>query len=242
MHSSETWLGWTIRDLRQCVERYFAPARFMLDHVVRRVGKEGAAPLGRLTVQQPEQASPALSEQVAALSDTVDATRGHMRNIELYLQRLTEEIDRDRSGLRNDLRTRQPSWSRQPRQRLTGVNDPTSGRLAAANQVEGAKIYNLRGESLGNVEDVLIDKISGRIAYAVVGFGGFLGIGDRHYPIPWETLKYEPSKGAYVVDVDRRALEGAPSYASNETAGWEDPAWNRRVYDYYGAAPYWNMP
>jgi sporulation protein YlmC with PRC-barrel domain len=118
----------------------------------------------------------------------------------------------------------------------------TSGRLIAADKVEGTYIYNPAGESLGSVEDVMIDKVSGKIAYAVVGFGGFLGIGDRHYPLPWEKLKYDTNMGGYVVDLDKRTLEGAPSYATDETVGWEDPAWGKRVYDYYGARPYWDMP
>jgi sporulation protein YlmC with PRC-barrel domain len=137
-------------------------------------------------------------------------------------------------------------WKPQQRQRSTmaSVHDPndTSGRLIAADQVEGTSIYNPAGESLGSVEDVLIDKVSGKIAYAVVGFGGFLGIGDRHYPLPGEKLKYDTSMGGFVVDLDRRVLEGAPSYATDETVGWEDPAWGKRVYDYYGARPYWDMP
>jgi sporulation protein YlmC with PRC-barrel domain len=93
---------------------------------------------------------------------------------------------------------------------MASIDDPknTSGRLIAADQVQGTYIYNPAGDSLGSVEDVMIDKVSGRIAYAVVGFGGFLG----------------------------------PSYATNETAGWQDPDWGRRVDDYYGAHPYWDVP
>lgn len=122
---------------------------------------------------------------------------------------------------------------------ITNPND-TTGRLIAADQVEGTRVYNPSGDDLGSVQDVMIDKISGRIAYAVVGFGGFLGIGDRHYPLPWETLKYNPAMGGFVVDLDRRVLEGAPSYGETETAAWDDPAWGHRVYDYYGARPYWD--
>jgi sporulation protein YlmC with PRC-barrel domain len=127
---------------------------------------------------------------------------------------------------------------------MASIDDPknTSGRLIAADQVQGTYIYNPAGDSLGSVEDVMIDKVSGRIAYAVVGFGGVLGIGDRHYPLPWEKLKYDTAMGGYVVDLDRRTLEGAPSYATDETAGWEDPAWGRRVDDYYGAHPLWDVP
>jgi sporulation protein YlmC with PRC-barrel domain len=127
---------------------------------------------------------------------------------------------------------------------MASIDDPknTSGRLIAADQVEGSYIYNPAGDNLGSVKDVMIDKVSGKIAYAVVGFGGFLGIGDRRYPLPWEKLKYDTSMGGYVVDLDPRTLEGAPSYATNETAGWEDPAWGRRVDEYYGTHPYWDVP
>jgi sporulation protein YlmC with PRC-barrel domain len=127
---------------------------------------------------------------------------------------------------------------------MASINNPrdTAGRLIAADQVEGTRIYNPAGENLGSVEDVMIDKISGRIAYAVVGFGGFLGIGDRHYPLPWETLKYDTNMGGFVVNLDRRMLEGAPSYSDTEAVGWEDPTWGKRVYDYYGAHPYWDVP
>ena len=124
---------------------------------------------------------------------------------------------------------------------MASVNDPkdTRGRLIAADQVEGTKVYNRAGESLGTVEDVMIDKPSGKIAYAVISFGGFLGIGDRHYPLPWEKLTYDTNMGGFVVDLDKRMLEGAPSYTGEGTADWEDPAWGKRVYDYYGASPYW---
>lgn len=127
---------------------------------------------------------------------------------------------------------------------MASLNDTsdTSGRLIAADQVEGTSVYNPAGDKLGSVEDVMIDKVSGRIAYAVLGFGGFLGIGDRHYPLPWEKLTYDTNMGGFVVDLDKRVLEGAPSYGDADTAGWEDPAWGKRVCDYYGARPYWDMP
>jgi sporulation protein YlmC with PRC-barrel domain len=123
---------------------------------------------------------------------------------------------------------------------LTDTTNP-SGRLIGADQVQGTTVYNPRGDNLGSVEDVMIDKVSGRIAYAVVGFGGFLGIGNRHYPLPWEKLTYDPSMGGYVVDLDKSTLEGAPSYADDEAVAWNDRAWDERVYDYYGARPYWDI-
>jgi sporulation protein YlmC with PRC-barrel domain len=126
---------------------------------------------------------------------------------------------------------------------MASLQDTTStaGRLIAADQVQGTTIYNPNGDNLGSVEDVMIDKVTGKIAYAVVGFGGFLGIGNRHYPLPWEKLSYDPSMGGYVVDLDRSVLEGAPSYADNDAVAWNDRAWDEQVYDYYGARPYWDI-
>jgi len=110
---------------------------------------------------------------------------------------------------------------------LDDTNNP-SGHLIGANQVQGTTVYDLAGEKLGSVEDVMLDKRSGRIAYALLTFGGFLGIGDRYYPLPWEKLTYDTSKGGYVVDIDRDVLEGAPSYTDRATASWGD------VDSYYG--------
>jgi hypothetical protein len=116
-----------------------------------------------------------------------------------------------------------------------------SGNLIAAHQVQGTSVYNTALEKLGAVEDIMIDKASGRIAYAVLSFGGFLGIGDRSYPLPWEKLSYSKELGGYVVDVDRETLEGAPSYTDDATASWDDETWTRDVYTHYGVHPFWDM-
>ncbi len=119
--------------------------------------------------------------------------------------------------------------------------DSTSGHLIAGDNVAGTSVYDLAGEKLGTVEDVMIDKRSGQIAYAVMSFGGFLGIGDRYHPLPWKKLSYDTALGGYRVDLDRRILEGAPSYARDEDVAWDDRAWGRRVHDYYRADPYWGI-
>ncbi len=106
-------------------------------------------------------------------------------------------------------------------------------RLIAADKVEGTNVYNQNGDSLGSVYGLMIDKVSGRVAYAVMSFGGFLGIGERYHPLPWGALTYDTSRGGYVVDLTREQLEGAPSYASDESP-WERPGYGRTVYDYYG--------
>ena len=101
-------------------------------------------------------------------------------------------------------------------------------------------MYDRAGEKLGTVGGLMIDKQSGRIAYAILSFGGFLGIGDKSHPLPWPTLRYDTNLGGYVVDVDRSMLEGAPAYAANESTALDDEAFGMRVHNYYGAEPFWN--
>jgi hypothetical protein len=126
---------------------------------------------------------------------------------------------------------------------MASLDDTTnpSGHLIAAHQVQGTTVYNTELEKLGSVDDIMIDKASGRIAYAVLTFGGFLGIGDQFYPLPWEKLSYNTEMGGYIVDIDRATLEGAPSYADKAAASWDDASWGRDVYAHYGVHPYWDL-
>ena len=105
--------------------------------------------------------------------------------------------------------------------------------LISSELIRGTKVYNFAGDHLGTVINVMIDKISGQVAYAVMSFGGFLGIGEKYHPLPWGVLDYEVSKGGYVVDLDKRTLEGAPIYESNDAATWGERGWRKRVDDYY---------
>ena len=98
-----------------------------------------------------------------------------------------------------------------------GVAVNETERLIASDKVEGTPVYNRAGERIGSVYTVMIDKHSGQVAYAVLGFGGFLGIGERYHPLPWKALDYDPKLGGYAVDVSREQLERAPSCASDET-------------------------
>jgi hypothetical protein len=134
-----------------------------------------------------------------------------------------------------------PQQQQEPRMASLEDTTDTSGHLIAARRVQGATVYNTALEKLGSVEDVMIDKGTGRIAYAVLSFGGFLGIGDRFYPLPWEKLSYDAELGGYVVDIDRDVLEGAPSYTDEATTEWNDKAWGRDVYAYYGVHPFWDI-
>ncbi len=106
-------------------------------------------------------------------------------------------------------------------------------RLISADKVEGTTVYNRNGDSLGTIYGLMLDKVSGRVAYAVMSFGGFLGIGERYHPLPWGALTYDTTRGGYVVDLSREQLEDAPSYASDESP-WDRPGYGRSVHDYYG--------
>jgi hypothetical protein len=113
-----------------------------------------------------------------------------------------------------------------------------TNRLISSDKAVGTAVYNRHGEHLGSVYNLMIDKYSGQVAYAVMSFGGFLGIGESYHPLPWRTLTYDTRKGGYVVDIDRTRLETAPSYTSSTVPNWSDRAYGHRVDDYYGVPPY----
>ena len=118
------------------------------------------------------------------------------------------------------------------------ITSITSGTLIAADKVKGTNVYNPVGDKLGNVDDIMIDKISGRAIYAVMSFGGFLGMGEKHHPLPWSTLKYDAQKGGYVVNLDKKQLQDAPNYDRGSEFKWT-PEYGRRVDSYYKAPTYW---
>jgi len=124
---------------------------------------------------------------------------------------------------------------------MASLDDTTnpSGRLIAAKKVQNATVYNTALEKLGTLEDVMIDKETGRIAYAILAHGGFLGIGDQYYPMPWEKLRYDREMGGYIVDISLDVLQGAPSYTDEATATWHDDDWGRSIYAHYGVEPFW---
>jgi sporulation protein YlmC with PRC-barrel domain len=113
-----------------------------------------------------------------------------------------------------------------------------SSTLISADRVEGTAIFNAKGDKLGHVEDVMLHKQSGKVAYAVISCGGFLGVGEKYHPIPWSLLTYDLEKGGYVLPVEPRQLEEARSFAA-EDLGDDDSEWRREVHTYYNAPAYW---
>ena len=114
----------------------------------------------------------------------------------------------------------------------------SSHSLIASDRVDGTAVYGADESKIGSIEHVMIDKISGKVAYAVLSFGGFLGMGDEHYPLPWSTLKYDTNLGGYRVNLTKEQLDGAPKYRQNDDWDWSRDN-DQRVYDYYKAPPYW---
>lgn len=114
--------------------------------------------------------------------------------------------------------------------------------LIPADRVNGTDVYNKAGEKLGKIEDVAIDKVSGEVAYAILSFGGLLGLGAKYHPVPWRLLTYDADKRAYVVPMDKDALEKAPNIDEKELSGWTDELSRDSIYGFYspyGVAPYW---
>ena len=99
---------------------------------------------------------------------------------------------------------------------------------------QNTAVYGTEGSKIGSIERVMIDKTSGRVSYAVLGFGGFLGLGNDHYPLPWQSLKYDTRLGGYVTGVTESQLQGAPRYSNDNDWNWGDEARARSVNDYYG--------
>jgi sporulation protein YlmC with PRC-barrel domain len=114
----------------------------------------------------------------------------------------------------------------------------TSGNLINAEKVHGTDVYNAQGDKLGTIEDLVLDKIEGRVQYAVLSFGGFLGLGDKHYPLPWAALKYDTRKGGYMVNLDKEQLENAPAYEADQQIDWT-PDYGRRVDAFYKIPSGW---
>ncbi len=109
-----------------------------------------------------------------------------------------------------------------------------TGNLIGSDKVEGTAVYGADDTKIGSIERVMIDKISGKVSYAVLGFGGILGVGNDHYPLPWQSLKYDTRLGGYVTGITEQQLRGAPRYSDDKDWNWADGAGNRALNDYYG--------
>ena len=145
----------------------------------------------------------------------------------------------------------------------TDTSTRQSHNLIASDRVEGTPVRRSSGEKIGTIERLMIDKLSGNVAYAVLSFGGFLGLGQKHLPIPWGRLAYDRTLGAYHLDLTDEELKAAPSFAAGQEFDWGDRSreefltggerrrgleqefdWGDRsreveIHNYYRVPPYW---
>ncbi len=122
---------------------------------------------------------------------------------------------------------------------MTDETKLTDGSLIGAGKVTGTDVYNLEGDKLGAVEEIMLDKATGQVAYAVLSFSGFMGMGHKHYPLPWSQLRYDTRKGGYVVNIDKERLKGAPSIDTDTRDFTWTSDYGRCVDKYYGVPSVW---
>jgi sporulation protein YlmC with PRC-barrel domain len=109
-------------------------------------------------------------------------------------------------------------------------------QMISSEDVEGTDVYGIDGKKIGEIDHLMIDKVSGRVTYAVISFGGFLGLGHSHYPVPWAALKYGPDLGGYITGITEEKLKDAPAFSDD---AWSDRSWEAQVHKHYNAPPYW---
>lgn len=120
-------------------------------------------------------------------------------------------------------------------------NDPDRRyrRVLTASTLTGDSVKNSAGEDLGKVDEIMIDIPTGRVAYAVLSFGGFMRMGNKLFAVPWEALKVDEDRKCFILDIDKSHLENAPGFDKDNWPDMADRTWGSRIYSYYGKTPYW---
>jgi hypothetical protein len=108
--------------------------------------------------------------------------------------------------------------------------------LISSQHIDGASVYDSGGKEIGQIDHLMIDRVSGHVLYAVVNFSGFMALHPGSHPIPWISLRFDAERAGYVTDVTQKMVESAPEYVDDS---WTDRAWETRVHQHYGARPYW---
>ena len=109
--------------------------------------------------------------------------------------------------------------------------------LISADKVEGTTIYDRQGSNIGTVKNVMINKLTGKVAYVVVQYGGVMGFGSDFYPMPWNVLTYDTGKGGYVVDMSKEQLQNAPRYSASSQPDWQSRGYHDELHRHYGVQP-----
>ena len=112
----------------------------------------------------------------------------------------------------------------------------TNASMVSSSDVNGTEVYGRDGSHIGSIDHLMIDKQSGKVAYAVMGFGGFLGLGEEHHPVPWGKLHYDTNQNGFVTDITEQEVKGAPSRSEN---WYSDRDWEKRAHQHYRTPMYW---
>jgi sporulation protein YlmC with PRC-barrel domain len=115
-----------------------------------------------------------------------------------------------------------------------GSASPT---LISSESVEGTIVYDPNGTKIGEIGHLMIEKKSGSVRYVVMSFGGFVGLGHSHYPLPWNAIKYDSGREGYVTNVTENQLRDAPEFSDES---WADRDWEARWHRHFQAPPYWD--
>ena len=115
-----------------------------------------------------------------------------------------------------------------------------TGTLISSSKVTGTNVYNRQEEKLGSVYDVMLNKMNGQVAYAIMSFGGFLGMGSKYFAVPWSAFTLDAGEKRFILDVAKDRLENAPGFDKDHWPSMADRAWATELHAYYGVAPYWD--
>ena len=113
-------------------------------------------------------------------------------------------------------------------------------RVLSASTLEGDRVVNAAGDDIGKIDEIMIDTPTGRVAYAVLSFGGFLGMGDKLFAIPWSALALDEDNKVFRLNVDKQTLERAPGFDKSNWPDMADRSWGGEIYKYYNQPPYWS--
>lgn len=120
----------------------------------------------------------------------------------------------------------------------TSHGDGPGPQLMGANTLDGNEVYNRQNEDLGDIKEIMLDMHSGKVGYAVLSFGGFLGMGEKLFAVPWNALKLDTENKRFVLDVAKDKLKDAPGFDHDDWPDMADQTWAKEIHSYYGTKPY----
>jgi sporulation protein YlmC with PRC-barrel domain len=118
-------------------------------------------------------------------------------------------------------------------------NAEAARSVIAASALEGERVVNHLGDTIGEIEEIMLDVATGHIAYAVLAAGGFLGMGEKYFAVPWRALSLDTGRQCFVLGIDRDTLADAPAFDRDHWPSMTDDAWAAALHAFYRVEPYW---